>query len=56
MDIEEVTSFTFVPAGWPGLPTRLGDVGAAASQGFPRLYSLGLSNPATFLLLWEAPH
>lgn len=24
-----------MPAGWPGLPARLGDVGAAASQGFP---------------------
>lgn len=35
VDIEEVTSFAFVPAGWPGLPTHLRDVGAAASQGFP---------------------
>lgn len=35
VDTEEVTSFTFVPAGWPGLPTHLRDGGAAASQGFP---------------------
>lgn len=35
VDMEEATSFTFVPAGWPGLPTRLRDGGAAASQGFP---------------------
>lgn len=54
MDIEEVTSFTFVPAGWPGL---LSGMWVQLLANASRLYSLGLSNPATFLLLlWEARH
>lgn len=54
VDIEEVTSFTFVPAGWPGLLSGMWV--QLLAKAF-RLYSLGLSNPATFLLLlWEARH
>lgn len=47
VDVEEVTSYTFVFAGWPCLPTV--SVGVQLLAKASRLHSLGLLSPAPFL-------